>query len=1102
MWSKLSATLLTSSLVTAVLLLQAVPAAAEIRPSSDVLVPYFEVVLDEECRTTLFAVANAGDDPVEVVAAVHTNWGIPVLAVSKTIGGDEVWTVNLKDWILLGNLPDGTLTQPELDHIQAALAGRPSPKDDLYYGGDKSPDRDVAVGYVTIRVQGSRRPDVLWGDYFIVCPEEKFTQGETLVNIDRTNECERPCSTHAIRFLNEGAFAGGTELMIWTPRRLPPSPNPVPSPVALGKTEIDCYDEAGRLIEHESLRLIPSEILDVRDMQLPEAFGWVEITTDTEAFITGHFSAQGELSSALHAWCLPEPRGGGVVPRPGIAIEKKVNGVAAGSPPGPTIRVGGAITWQYLVTNTGDLPLSGIVVEDGELAVTCPRTELDPGESMTCTASGTAEACQQTNTAWAHAFGPEGEEVSDRDIAFYQGEEHGAVDVEKLVNGEDADTAPGLLVSFGAALTFQYVVTNTGEVPLIDLVVTDSDGLAVSCPKDRLEPGESMTCTAGATAQAGPHVNLGIVLGRPKCGPDVRDQDPAHYQAYEEAAIGIQKLTNGEDADLPPGPYVNVGAPVSWTYIVTNPGPSTLTNVTVTDDRGVAVACPKAMLLSGESMTCTAGGTAVAGQYANVGTARGTPPLGPGVAASDPSHYFGQWPQIRLEKLTNGEDADAPTGPVVLVGGPVLWTFVVTNTGDVPLFDVTVIDRWGDEDGSNAAVPCPKNQLAPGESMTCSRTGTAASGQYANLGTVTARPENGEPVSAADPSHYLGEWPPAGIAIEKLIDGEDADLPPGVSVLAGQAILWTYVVTNTGQVALNPVTVTDDQGVTVTCPKAALEPGESMTCTSQGFAVAGPYANIGTAAGQPPAGDPVTASDPCHYYGYQPAIDLEKWTNGQDADDPPGPEVLVGSTVQWLYLVTNRGDVSLADVTVTDDTLGPVTCPKSVLTLGEVMTCSASGTAALGQHANLGTASGTALGATVTDTDPSHYVGVEPGDQGCTPGYWKNHTDSWPPTGYSPSQKVKTVFASATAYAPLGNSTLLQALSFDGGSGVEGAAEILLRAAVAALMNASHPDVSYPRTAIDVIVSTNAALDAHDRDTMLVLAAALDADNNLGCPLH
>jgi len=151
----------------------------------------------------------------------------------------------------------------------------------------------------------------------------------------------------------------------------------------------------------------------------------------------------------------------------------------------------------------------------------------------------------------------------------------------------------------------------------------------------------------------------------------------------------------------------------------------------------------------------------------------------------------------------------------------------------------------------------------------------------------------------------------------------------------------------------------------------------------------------------------------------------------------------------------------------------------------------------------IGTATGTPSGGSpVTASDFCYYAGWQAGNQGCTPGYWKNHTGSWPPTGYSPSQAVDSVFSNVNTYYPtLGNATLLQALAFDGGSGNQGAAEILLRAAVAALLNASHPSVAYPRASAEVIADVNAAL-LQSRDAMLSLAASLDADNNLGCPLH
>jgi hypothetical protein len=127
---------------------------------------------------------------------------------------------------------------------------------------------------------------------------------------------------------------------------------------------------------------------------------------------------------------------------------------------------------------------------------------------------------------------------------------------------------------------------------------------------------------------------------------------------------------------------------------------------------------------------------------------------------------------------------------------------------------------------------------------------------------------------------------------------------------------------------------------------------------------------------------------------------------------------------------------------------------------------------------------------------------VPPEDAGCTPGYWKNHTDSWAGTGYSPGQTTGSVFSGASAFPTLASQSLLQSLQGGGGPGTLGGASILLRAAVAALLNAAHSGVEYPRTTAEILADVNAALTSNSRSTMLALAAELDSDNNLGCPLN
>jgi hypothetical protein len=129
-------------------------------------------------------------------------------------------------------------------------------------------------------------------------------------------------------------------------------------------------------------------------------------------------------------------------------------------------------------------------------------------------------------------------------------------------------------------------------------------------------------------------------------------------------------------------------------------------------------------------------------------------------------------------------------------------------------------------------------------------------------------------------------------------------------------------------------------------------------------------------------------------------------------------------------------------------------------------------------------------------TTPTTTTTPPPGQEGCTPGFWKQpqHFDSWP---VSTSTLVGDVFTAATG--TFAATTLLDALSFQGGPGVDGATEILLRAAVAAYLNSFAVD--YPLSTAEVISQVNTALASGDRATMLALAATLDSNNNLGCPL-
>jgi len=143
-----------------------------------------------------------------------------------------------------------------------------------------------------------------------------------------------------------------------------------------------------------------------------------------------------------------------------------------------------------------------------------------------------------------------------------------------------------------------------------------------------------------------------------------------------------------------------------------------------------------------------------------------------------------------------------------------------------------------------------------------------------------------------------------------------------------------------------------------------------------------------------------------------------------------------------------------------------------------------------------GTAANTAAGG--SDNASKTWQG---GGEGCTPGYWKvpQHWDSWVGTGFSPNQTLASAGFTNTGTP---TTTLVEALAGGGGSTIQGAKTILLRAAVAALLNSASPGVDFELSTAQVLSMVNAALATNDRDTILALAADLDAANNAGCPLN
>ena len=336
-----------------------------------------------------------------------------------------------------------------------------------------------------------------------------------------------------------------------------------------------------------------------------------------------------------------------------------------------------------------------------------------------------------------------------------------------------------------------------------------------------------------------------------------------------------------------------------------------------------------------------------------------------------PIHSECSNPKIEIETMTNGIDGDTAPGISLAFSQPITWKYEVKNLGNVVLNGLIVNDdRLGQA--------CTFKTLNVNETKSCTKSGTAVTGAYENEGTVTAHSTKGIAVTDSDKSHYIGgEKPNPLVAIEVATNGKDSDTPTGEKISFDGKITWSYVVKNRGNVALKDIVVTDDK-LNDICKVATLEVGKSKTCTKEGKAIEGQYANIGTVKATSPQGMEVSESDPSHYIGGEkpnPLVGIEVATNGKDSDTPTGEKIAFDGNITWSYVVKNRGNIALKDIVVTDDRLNEI-CKIEILEVGKSKTCIKKAKSVEGQYSNEGTVKATSpQGVEVTNSDKSHYFG-------------------------------------------------------------------------------------------------------------------------------
>jgi uncharacterized repeat protein (TIGR01451 family) len=557
---------------------------------------------------------------------------------------------------------------------------------------------------------------------------------------------------------------------------------------------------------------------------------------------------------------------------------------------------GQQVSYAFTVTNNSAVTYSDIQVQDtqqppaaqGNLSpVSCPQPDLAAGDSETCTATYTVTAADidhgiLADSATATGTDPtEHTDTTARSSVILPAEQAPAVTVVK--------SAPSAQVSAaGDTIGYNFTVTNAGNVTLSGITVTDTmtapanqaNLSPASCPDPTLAPGATETCTATYTVtQAdvdhGSVSDTATVTGTPPSTPS--DPNPSPLPPSPPSALSVP---------VPAGPDINIvksatpaqahapGDVIAYRFTVTNTGTVTLTNVAVNDTVAPPsdpanlspVTCPVTTLAPGASTTFTATYTVTQadlnhGSADNTATAAGTPPSGPPFTSPTVplSVPITGSPALTVVKKTSPAHVSAP-------GAIITDSFDVTNTGNVPLTNVTVTDTvTPPSDPANLSpVTCPVTSLAPGTSMTCAATYTVTQadidhGKAGDSATATGTPPSGPPVTSPPSGASVPAVQHPGIAVVKTAAKDPL-------TLVGELIHYSFLVTNTGNVTLTKVGVTDVVApsdpanlTAVTCPHPVLAPRASISCTATYTVTAadvalGSVGNTATAYGTPPSG--------------------------------------------------------------------------------------------------------------------------------------------------------------------------------------------------------------------------------------------------------
>ncbi|UYW01922.1 gliding motility-associated C-terminal domain-containing protein [Flavobacterium agricola] len=658
------------------------------------------------------------------------------------------------------------------------------------------------------------------------------------------------------------------------------------------------------------------------------------------------------------------------------------------------------IAYNYIITNNGNVTLTDIQLSEELLKVIPAGTvipDLAPGASHSISVlynltQADIDAGQVTNAAKVTGTSPKGTETSD--VSGTNDTNNTATttplntksSINLVLTGEFVDSNSNGFAEVNEVITYTYLITNTGnttlnniELPEDVLKIIDASAL----PKT-LAPGESVPVTFDyklqqADIDAGKVINKDTVKGTPNVGATVEDQsgvDVAGDLATEtllNTKSSINLVLTGEFVDSNSNGFAEVNEVITYTYLITNTGNTTLNNIELPEDvlNIIDASLLPKTLAPGESVPVTFDyklqqADIDAGKVINKDTVKGTPNVGATVEDQSGVDVAGD---LATETLLNtkssinlvltGEFVDGNTNGFAEVDEVITYTYVIKNTGNTTLNNIEL-----PEDVLNIidASALPKT-LVPGESVSLTfdyklQQADIDAGKVINKDTVKGTPNVGEVVedqSGVDTTSNEETIVniPTNSTINLVLTSEFVDENTNGFAELNEIVKYKYVITNTGNTTLTNIRLSEDVLNIIDADQLSgvvLNPGESKTlyfdyALTQDDLDNSFVKNTDTVLGLAPNGSDVNdqsgTTDDTDEPTIQPLLtkaSLALVKLGQVMNVQNARAQQKGEYIEYTFEVTNTGDVTLENVAVLDKLIAedPIPVTPSTLTPKQV----------------------------------------------------------------------------------------------------------------------------------------------------------------------